>query len=253
MAIIGYARVSTKAQSLDSQIKQLEQYAATSKKELMLVTEVGSAGPKATTRHRRTEFLKMLSFAKETGAPIVVTNIDRLTRNLEDVKLIADCGVEIIEIPKGVVSIARLTEDAKQAEAEWRKCQEKNIATVLLKQVERAENALKSSYPYVKGKEIEYAARMFNCMTHGKLSENVFVGYMNDAWSLYGPLGHRGPEHWEDMTKADAVNAATIAYKLYKKLPTNLDSYGQFRGITLLKEKVEALLNSNPNKLNQDE
>ncbi|MGV8956182.1 recombinase family protein [Lactococcus lactis] len=75
MAKIGYIRVSSKDQNLDRQISMMEQF------KIDKLFQEKASGKNAS----RPEFQKLLDFIRE-GDCVIVTSLDRLGRNYEDIK-----------------------------------------------------------------------------------------------------------------------------------------------------------------------
>lgn len=86
---IGYARVSTIGQSLDSQIEQLNEHG---------VSEIFEEKVTGTSTKARNELERMIEYVRE-GDLIIVTKIDRLARSISDLSKIVtylnDKGVSI--------------------------------------------------------------------------------------------------------------------------------------------------------------
>ena len=82
-----YARVSTDDQNVDQQIQYLKEWAKRNEYKVVKVIKDVESGIKPLTERRR--FLRLLDESK-TGAmdTIGIVNLDRLTRNWEDVVLI---------------------------------------------------------------------------------------------------------------------------------------------------------------------
>ena len=95
MSLIGYARVSTYSQSLDSQLQRLKEYGCEK------IFEDKHTG---TTARERTQLAEMLRYLRR-GDTVVVAKLDRLARNLLDLLNLLD------EISKAGASFKSLSED----------------------------------------------------------------------------------------------------------------------------------------------
>lgn len=81
MALVGYARVSSKDQSLAAQIGRLEEAGV----EKLYEEKVSGTAAK---RNERVELDRLLDFIRESDT-VVVTRLDRLARSLRDLHVIA--------------------------------------------------------------------------------------------------------------------------------------------------------------------
>ena len=92
---IGYARISTESQSLDSQIDQLKAIGCE-----RIFTDVGSG-----VRHDRPGLKEALAFAK-SGDTIIVVKLDRLARSLRQLidtaALLNERGVELHSLTENI-------------------------------------------------------------------------------------------------------------------------------------------------------
>jgi DNA invertase Pin-like site-specific DNA recombinase len=86
MQICLYARVSTEDQNVDQQIKYLKEYANKNKYTIVKVVKDIESGTIALLDRKR--FKRLLEYAKQNKASICIYNLDRLTRNWEDVVFI---------------------------------------------------------------------------------------------------------------------------------------------------------------------
>ena len=87
MKVALYARVSTEDQNVDQQMKYLKQWANTNKHTVVKVVKDVESGTKPLIERKR--FLRLLEDShKDINDAIVIVNLDRLTRNWEDVVFI---------------------------------------------------------------------------------------------------------------------------------------------------------------------
>ncbi|HTN58452.1 MAG TPA: recombinase family protein, partial [Protaetiibacter sp.] len=91
MAVIGYARVSTEEQTLDSQLGELERNGAS-----RVFSDVGVSG--AVPAHRRPGFAELLRFVRD-GDVVLAYRLDRVSRSASDalnlVERLDAIGVEL--------------------------------------------------------------------------------------------------------------------------------------------------------------
>lgn len=80
--IVGYARVSSKSQSLKIQIEQLKRYADENGCDIILFTECASAT--TIDEIKRPKLHKALALAAQYDTQLVVTYLDRISRNEKD-------------------------------------------------------------------------------------------------------------------------------------------------------------------------
>ena len=97
MRLFGYARVSTSAQSLDIQVKALQEMGV---KESRIFTDKGSGS------NMEREGLQLLKLKVEAGDVILVKKLDRLGRDTADmiqlIKEFDDLGVAIRFLDDGI-------------------------------------------------------------------------------------------------------------------------------------------------------
>jgi len=86
MNIVIYARVSTKDQNVEQQVKDLEQYATMNGHAVRMILADKESGTVPISE--RKGFIKLLEYAKANSCAVLVFNIDRLTRNWDDVTFI---------------------------------------------------------------------------------------------------------------------------------------------------------------------
>lgn len=95
MAVIGYARVSTKYQSLDNQITRLEQYGCN----YIFRETISGAKPKRMELDNCLECLK-------PGDKLVITKLDRLSRTLKQllelIKYFEDNNIEFVSLSESL-------------------------------------------------------------------------------------------------------------------------------------------------------
>ena len=86
MRIILYARVSTEDQNVDQQVEYMKKWFARNGYYIIKTIKDKESGRLPLTKRKR--FLKALKQAQEEQIPMGIYNLDRLTRNWDDVTLI---------------------------------------------------------------------------------------------------------------------------------------------------------------------
>lgn len=124
---IGYARVSTKRQSLDLQIMAIQEYAHSNGYEIEIFSEAAS-GKGLLHKYvpsvfaiNRPALWGAINKAKQENLPLIVLNLDRLSRAVKDGMWIYAELPKIISINEGEVSLDKAYEIFSQAEAEREK------------------------------------------------------------------------------------------------------------------------------------
>lgn len=118
--LIGYARVSSPSQKIDLQIQQLQEYAKKKGCEIDIFSEVRSAKEvRLTPSYFNIGILgNAINRAKEIDAPLVVTYLDRLSRNENN-------GMTIFnEVP--IISVFERIDDTEDARAIFARAEAEN-------------------------------------------------------------------------------------------------------------------------------
>ncbi|WP_052473354.1 recombinase family protein [Paramagnetospirillum magnetotacticum] len=121
---IAYTRVSTKGQGdngigLDLQETQIRAYAKASRIQLLDVLREVETGTGETGINDRPVLQEAISTARRLGIPIIVSNLDRLTRNTDALlAFLADEGVKLIALNVGRSKKELMIVDAARAQRE---------------------------------------------------------------------------------------------------------------------------------------
>lgn len=139
---IAYTRVSTKEQGaygvgLDLQLEQINAFADASRITIVDVFQDVETGTGEAGIYKRNVLQQAVLKARDLGVPIIVSNIDRLTRNAKAMAdFVANEGVQVIAADHGRKSKAVMVGEAARGELEAKLISERTKAALHRKKAE---------------------------------------------------------------------------------------------------------------------
>lgn len=139
---VAYTRVSTKEQGaygvgLDLQLEQINAFADASRITIVDVFQDVETGTGEAGIYKRNVLQQAVLKARDLGVPIIVSNIDRLTRNAKAMAdFVANEGVQVIAADHGKKSKAVMVGEAARGELEAKLISERTKAALRMKKAE---------------------------------------------------------------------------------------------------------------------
>lgn len=217
--IIGYARVSTKFQSLKWQIEALQSYAEQNGCEIEIFSEIVSGAQRS---HCITQpICKAVDKAKEEGLPIVVTALDRLSRRVDVGMQIYEEVPQVISMTEGELTREEAREIFAQAEREHNKiCNRTKVALEAWKykrlkerkewyrNIYETEGAFEYVFHYVDGEIFDDQRTKMANWTEGDILSCIYT-----AWDEVDIVNYASPT----LEEATAVAELALTFLSKKK------------------------------------
>lgn len=216
---IGYARVSTKRQSLELQIKAIESFASNNGYTIEVFSETASGKGflhkwwPSILKRKRPALWQAISKAKQGNIPLIVLNLDRLSRSVKDGMWMYSELPQIISINEGEISEEMANAIFAHAELERKMCIQRTKSAL---SEARKRRTIKRQNKYSKhfktGGSAEYVLeyvlgeiRNDRRTRSSILQEGDLLSCIMTAWGDVSPLDYSNPTIEESTLVAECA------------------------------------------------